>query len=143
MATRPQISLIHTLISRLGIPDEEYRDMLAVYNVESSSDARFTVQHAADLINFLVEKSKGTGAYIPKKQPVAGMASRAQKAMLLNMWYQVSRQPTDAEKVAALRVFVKNRFHIDSLEWLPASAVQRIKKTLESMGAKYDPKPAV
>jgi hypothetical protein len=137
MATRNQIAMIHVLISRLGIADEDYRDMLAVYNVDSSKDACFTVSQAADLINCLVEKARGTGAYIPKKEPAIRMASKAQKAMLLNMWFQVSRQPTDAEKVAALRVFVKNRFHIDSLEWLPASAVQRIKKTLEAMGANY------
>lgn len=138
MATPKQIGMIHTMIKKLGIPDEEYRDMLAVYNVDSSVDARFSFAQAKELISHLVDRAKQFNLYTPR-QPESSpdVASRAQKAMLFKMWCQVSRQETTEEKVKAFRTFVKARWKIDCIEWLPRSAVGKIKKTLEAMGAKH------
>jgi phage gp16-like protein len=38
MPTRRQLAIIHTAKSRLGMTDEEYRDMLSVYGVHSSTE---------------------------------------------------------------------------------------------------------
>lgn len=139
MATPKQIGLIHVLVQKLGITDEDYRDMLAVYNVDSSKDSRFTVAQAKELIEHLVPKAEAFGLYQAKKTPDSSpdVASRAQKAMLFKMWCQVSRQETTEDKVTAFRTFVKARWKIDSIEWLPRSSVGKIKKTLEAMGAKH------
>ena len=138
MATVAQKAMIHTLIGKLGIPDEQYRDMLAVYNVRSSADKGFSVKNATEFIKLLVAKAKGTSIVTSNKSRApAGYANDAQKSMLLKMWYQVSRQSSNTEKDDAFTLFVKNRFRIDNLRWLPSSAVPKIKHTLEAMGAKH------
>jgi hypothetical protein len=140
MATVSQKAMIHTLIGKLNIPDEQYREMLSVYGVTSSADKTFTVPKATAFIKALIAKAKGTNIVTSnKKNAPAGYATDAQKSMLLKMWYQISRQPSAAEKDEAFTKFVKNKFKIDNLRWLPSSSVPKIKHTLEAMGAKYEP----
>lgn len=144
MATVAQKAMIHTLIGKLGIPDEQYREMLSVYNVQSSADKNFTVSKATEFIKLLIAKAKGTTIVTStKKHTPVGYANDAQKSMLLKMWYQISRQPSAAEKDEAFTKFVKNRFKIENLRWLPSSSVPKIKHTLEAMGAKYEPAIAI
>lgn len=131
-ANNAQKAQIHILKDRLGLTDEDYRDMLASYGVTTSKDLTF--RDAGEFIKALRRKVLESGAPQPHR---TGYASRAQKAMLWNMWQQISRQDTKEKMTEAFRHFVKARFRIDNVEWLPGSAVSKIKKTLEAMGAKY------
>jgi hypothetical protein len=134
MATPGQIAIIHTLVSKLHISDENYRDMLSGYNVTSSKKLSFSA--ADNMVKILVDIARKNNVYKPKKsQSAVGYATNAQKGMLLKMWLQVSVAP---DPRAAFRVFIKNRWSIDSVEWLPQEIVPKIKKALEGMGAKYE-----
>lgn len=135
MATPAQVQKIHVLIKKMGITDDNYRAILSGYNVRSSIDLNFG--DAKNLIDKLVTQSNTMG--IPsshRNSARPGTATKPQIAMLLGMWRQVSNVPAD-KQAGAFAVFVKNKWGVDRLEWLPQSDVGKIKKTLEAMGASH------
>jgi hypothetical protein len=135
MATPAQIQKIHVLIKKLNIPDDVYREILSEYNVKSSIDLKF--EHAKDFIDKLVSRCNTNG--IPSsscRSARPGLATKAQIAMLYAMWQQVSTVPVEQQR-EAFGTFVKNRWRVDRISWLPMSDVGKIKKTLEAMGATH------
>jgi hypothetical protein len=53
MATKRQITAIHTMIQRLNISNDDYKNNLRAYGVEHSNDPKFTNEMASDFINKL------------------------------------------------------------------------------------------
>jgi hypothetical protein len=132
-ATPAQIGIIHTLISKLGVADDVYRDMLASYDVKSSKKLSFN--QAKDFINLLVQKAKACNLPTPQpSQTKPGFATNAQRSMLFKMWEQIS---TANDKHCAFKAFILNRWNISVLTWMPSETVPKIKKALEAMGAKH------
>ena len=140
MINKRQIAIIHTLISKMQIPDDYYRDMLAAFGVSSSKNLSY--HHATEFITQLVKKSQGKGVYNPTPNPDPrfnargnrhGEAYPAQLRKIEAMWCEVSRMQTIEEKRAALNSFLKNKWNIERIEWLPKNLVGRVIKTIASM----------
>lgn len=144
MPTPGQKAIIHTLVSKLKITDEDYRSMLDSFGVKSSKDLTFA--KATELIKVLVKMADGKDVYMPSGQPKRfqnlknrdnDMARPEQLRMIEAMWCEVSYMTTLEEKREALKKFLKNKWKIDRLEWLPRSYVCRVVKTIQAMkGAK-------
>ncbi len=133
--TPQQIKLIHTLVSRLGMDDEAYRDMLeANFGVRSSKE--LAEPEAALLINTLQAKAVEMGVWKRNRKKYDHLAGRpgpyatpAQLRLLEAEWRKVSRA-RDPQK--ALQKFLQNKFGIGRLEWLDrktaAKAIYVIKQ---------------
>jgi len=150
MATPAQIKFIHVLIGKLQLPDEHYRDMLAAYNVSSSTDQSFSVASANDLIDSLLKIAGDRGIdvvsineatfkksdvfdYLRKLGSRSGYATYGQLCKIVYLWWDVSVQKTDIGKWEALRTFIKNKWEIERIEWMPIELVSKAIRTLEAM----------
>ncbi|MBP5202272.1 DUF1018 domain-containing protein [bacterium] len=125
MVTPKQVKLIHTLLSRAGLDDENYRDILARYGAES---CKTLTQASATLL--IRELSR-----IVEQRRSLSDATPAQRRLLLALWNQVSRAVTPEDKRAAFNTFLNNRFSIKGLDKVRRDEVEKIVKTLEAMGA--------
>ena len=135
-ANTAQKAIIHVLKAKLGLPDDRYRDMLAAYEVSSSRDLSFS--QAKEFIQLLTDRARESGVPAYKKKPSPrGYISPGQTAMVIGMWFQVSRQETANAKRRALNEFINNKWKIARLEWVPSDVVPRIVRTLKAMGAQY------
>ncbi len=133
-ASRAMITKIHVLKSKLGIPEEHYRDMLAGYNVCSSTNLSF--ENGKDFIRKLEERATERG--IPAhRNPPRDMATPGQIALVKRLWEQVSRQETESKRLIALNNFIAKKWKISRIEWLPSEIVPKIVRTLKAMGAGY------
>lgn len=130
MATRPQIAMIHTLKSKVGMSDDDYRALLSGFGVESSKS--LTVATAKAVIETLMKMVGGKTPTLPKQATDTGMATFAQQAKIRHLWDQVSRAP-ECERQTALNNFLMNRFKIGLLRWLPRDKVGAVIHTLETM----------
>jgi hypothetical protein len=150
MASPAQIKFIHVLIGKLQLPDEHYRDMLAAYNVSSSAAERFSVSSANELIDSLIKmandrnidvvslnaacfKKADAFAYLTNLGSRPGYATYGQLCKILYLWWDVSVQKTDIGKWTALQTFIKNKWSLDRIEWLPIELVSKVIRTLEAM----------
>ncbi|MCL2689043.1 MAG: regulatory protein GemA [Chitinispirillia bacterium] len=145
-ASRPQISMIHTLKSKIGLSDDDYRAMLEGFGVESSKD--LTSLEAKEFIEALIKLAgqKGVVLTFPaircsrgftksangKSASSNGIASYAQQAKIKHLWSAVSRAP-EPDQPRALNSFLEKRFQISRLEWLPRERVGKVIRTLETM----------
>jgi hypothetical protein len=138
MATAPQIAIIHTLISKLKISDEDYRVMLSSYGMKSSKGLSF--QNAKTFIQTLINMDTGK-VYQPSEKPKRfsnlgnreDMAYPEQLRMIEAMWCEVSYAPTIEGKQEAFQKFIKNKWGIERVEWLPRNLVGRVVKTIQAM----------
>jgi len=160
MASRPQIAMIHTLKSKLGMDDEGYRAMLSGFGVESSKD--LSMADAKAFIESMMKQIKGGALGLPKggKPPVistalnnrrdngalaenilAGktryaasneVATYAQQAKIRHLWDSVSRVP-EQERARALNNFLEKRFQISHISWLPRERVGKVIHALVAM----------
>lgn len=146
MATAEQIKKIHTLKGALGLDDGTYRDMLADKYGASSSKG-LNVLQAADLIDDLTEKAVSAGVWTVRRgrakyDDLKGRdklaATPAQLRMIEAMWRDVSRMTTDEDRAKALRSFVHRIVGVNDLRFLLKADVQRLVKSLENMGARYE-----
>lgn len=150
MATPAQIKFIHMLIGKLALPDEHYRDMLAAYNVSSSTEDGFSVASANELIDSLIKMANERGvdvvslnaacfkksdafAYIRNMGSRQGYATYGQLCRIIYLWWDVSVQKTDIGRWEALRTFIKNKWALDRIEWLPIELVSKVIRTMEAM----------
>ncbi|HSV43254.1 MAG TPA: phage protein GemA/Gp16 family protein [Candidatus Bathyarchaeia archaeon] len=150
MATTAQIKFIHVLIGKLQLLDDHYRDMLAAYNVSSSAAEGFTVVMANELIDCLIKMANERGvdvvslnaacfkkadvfAYLNNLGSRPGYATYGQLCKIVYLWWEVSVQKTDIGKWEALRTFIKNKWEIDRIEWMPIELVSKVIKTIEAM----------
>lgn len=147
-ATPAQIKFIHVLKGKINLPDEHYRDMLAAYNVSSSTDLAFDSQEANDLIDSLIKLAHDRGIdivsgptfkksdafdYIRNLGSRRGYATYGQLCKIIYLWWDVSVMTTDIGKWEALRTFIKNKWSLDRIEWLPIELVSKVIRTIEAM----------
>jgi hypothetical protein len=134
---KDQIKIIHTLTSKMKLPDEHYRDMLASYKVNSSKDLSF--EQAVKFIQSLVKVAEKKGVYVKKQPEFSNLGDRndyaypAQLRKIKAMWSAVSRMETSKQKADALNSFLKNKFKIERIEWLPREMVGRVIKSISSI----------
>ncbi|MFA5751086.1 MAG: hypothetical protein WC898_02240 [Candidatus Paceibacterota bacterium] len=104
MANNAQKAIIHVLKGKLKLPDEHYRDMLAAFGVSSSADDKFTFQKAKEFIQLLSKQCIDNGVEFKKnkRHSARGFISPGQSSMIIDMWFQVSRQPTTESKRLSL-----------------------------------------
>lgn len=148
------IRVIHTLVSRLGLTDEDYRTMLWD-RYEATSSKNLTSRQANDLVaalhGLLPAEERQTH---PQPQIAAGarrrfdrlgdrdgMASPRQLRMLEASWVQRSRAEDLAAKQAAFRDFLRNRFRIERVEWIPSDMVGRILRAIQAVDPDAPTKP--
>jgi hypothetical protein len=150
MATPGQIKFIHVLIGKIALPDEHYRDMLSAYNVTSSASPEFAIEQANELIDSLIAIAGEKGIEVATVQNATfkkadvfihlktlgnrrGYATYGQLCKIVMLWWEVSTMATDIGIWTALNNFVKNKWQIERLEWLPIEAVSKVIRTLEAM----------
>ncbi|MFA5161182.1 MAG: phage protein GemA/Gp16 family protein [Elusimicrobiales bacterium] len=131
-----QIKLIHTLKSRLGLPDSAYRSMLGDYHVRSST--QLTSDGADQLIWTLQKNAENRQVWTRparKYENLAGrrnMATPRQLRMVEAMWAGVSRASNMAERAAALNSFL-TRFGAAKIEDVQYWQVGKIVEALKAM----------
>jgi len=152
MSSRPQIAMIHTLKSKLGMDDDSYRAMLSGFGVESSKD--LSTANAKVFIESLMKQIKGGAMSLPKvskpsvrdnsalaenilngKTRYAAsneVATYAQQEKIRRLWDTVSRAP-EQERASALNNFLEKRFQISHISWLPRERVGKVIHTLKAM----------
>jgi hypothetical protein len=132
MATRPQIAMIHTLKSKIGMCDDDYRAVLGGFGAESSKD--LSVPDAKAVIEALM-KLVPSGSFRRRapSAPSREVASGKQQAYIRGLWDTVSRVPEGKDREAALNAFLRKRFNISFLNWLPRESVGKVIHTLEAM----------
>lgn len=119
-----QIKAIHALRKKLDLSDDEYR---AIIKKNSSKELSF--EEAKEVINAMI---RATDKSVRLYGDRPGYATRKQIAMLLAMWHEVSVAPPKEQR-AAFDKFIRNRFGIGCLNWLPKEMVGKVKCTLEAM----------
>ncbi len=134
--TPAQIKRIHSVKNALGLTDTQYRLALEQYHVYSSTQLTESqaAQFISELENIAVSKGKWSRPW-RKYQHLdgrTGMATAKQLRMIEAMWKDVSRAATNANRAAALNVFLK-RFGADSLENVEYHAVGNIVHALKAM----------
>ncbi len=141
MITNRQKKKIHTIVHALGMPDEDYRNLLNKwFGVETClklnySQAEVSIQRleyiAAKMGKWEHWEDNRTKYNELGRRP--GMASPAQLRMIEAMWAGVSYQKTSGEKGRALDRFIFNYFQISSLRFLESRHVKKIIRVLEEM----------
>lgn len=144
---------IHALVAHIGMSDEDYRAMLwDRFHASSSKD--LTVHQVRDLVASLHQLLPAeVRAQHPRPQIAAGaarrfeglagrddMATPAQLRMLEASFVQRSRAETLPEKQAAFRAWLRSRFRIDRIEWIPRDQVGRILRATQGIDREATPR---
>jgi len=136
MATRQQIVIIHTLKSAIGINDDQYREMLSGFGVQSSkflADAQ-----AKKLIGILqsMKSGKGTAGY--QSQRYEHLANREgayatpkQLRMIEAMWRTTPAVRDNS--IAALNNFIFRIVGISNIEWIWREDVTKIVRAIKAI----------
>lgn len=149
-----QIKAIHATISRLGLDDDAYRNILETrYGVDSCK--RLTWRQAEELLAGLNGGKGGqphgvapTVGAAPCGRPGLkytdmdhrpGFASGAQLRLVDAMWHQVTRAEGDEAQEKALDSFCRKIAQVAGLRMVKAWQVEKIVKALEAMGAEKKP----
>ncbi|HON11390.1 MAG TPA: regulatory protein GemA [Chitinispirillaceae bacterium] len=131
MISLRQVKAVHALKSRLGFSDDDYRHLLVSnYNVDSSKDLTFN--QARELIDSLVRMGIKEGKIVPAGEDRPGLCTKKQAGMLLAIWREVSFLPA-GEQHAVFDKFIRNRFGVGCLKWLPKEMVGKVRHTLLAM----------
>jgi|GEM_PF-2046900 len=144
---------IHALVARIGMDDGDYRAMLwDRFHANSSKDldARQSQELVASLHQLLPADER---AQHPRPQIAAGarqrfehlgdrddMATPAQLRMLEASFVQRSRAETLPEKQAAFRAWLRNRFSLDRIEWIPRDQVGKILRATQGIDRDAPPR---
>jgi hypothetical protein len=140
--TKDQIKIIHTLIHKMKLSDDDYRAMLSGYGALSCKNLTF--ENAVYFISTLAKMAEQNGVYTKPQQHQPqrkydklgarnDYAYPAQLRKISYEWSQVSRMSTQADREKALSSFVKNKFGIDRIEWLPRNMVGKVLKSIQSI----------
>lgn len=137
--------LIHTLVSKLGMPDEDYRAFLSGWNVSSSKQLNGV--QAKEVIRSLEAMGEKKGVWQSPRSGSKkkyddlgdrpGMAAPKQLRMIEAMWADVSRQPNSASRALALRSFLKRIVGIEEITWLEPIHVRKITRALMAMKKEF------
>jgi hypothetical protein len=134
---------IKTLQRLSGISEENYRDLLWGYEVESCTELTITAGHAvAEFLQHLVDRipehQQFRQPYRDLKGRSALMATVRQLRMLEAMWMDVTRQTNRRDALSAYHTFLYKRFDVGSPEWIERDHVGKIKFALEQMRAQRE-----
>lgn len=142
MATRQQIVIIHTLKSAIGINDDQYREMLSGFGVDSS---RFLADaQAKKLIGILQSLKSGKSSDKPaprfQSQRYEHLAKREgayatpkQLRMIEAMW-RTTPAVRDTS-IAALNNFIFRIVGISNIEWIWRDDVSKIVRAIKAISA--------
>ena len=154
MATKNQISFIHVIKSKMALPDDDYRSLLAQFdNATSSKD--LCVTDAIEFTELMLKMAHQKGveiedrsvALVKKSDIIAhlqslgsrpGMATQKQLVMIVMMWWNKSRMTTDKERFSALNHLLRNKFAIERIEWVPIELVRKIVAQISSIKGESD-----
>lgn len=129
----------------LALTDDIYKEMLYErYKVESSKELSHS--QANEFKNHLKKKAIELKVFTPKKQYAFQkykhnnldnradmMASPAQLRKIEAMWFGVSRQETDTQRIKALNKFLKRIINVDDIRFVRKTDVQKVIKAIEKM----------
>lgn len=135
---RKQLALVHIARAKLGLDEDDYRNMLRHFGVETSKD--LTVPQFRQLISQFQRLGFQSTNFDPSRagtgrkatgSPKAHMTD-AQRKKIIAIWHQVSKAPA-TEHWKALDTFVYKRTGIARLNWLKVADAQKIIVVLEAM----------
>lgn len=125
----------------LKIDDDTYRDIIAYYNVNSTTQLSYS--EANELLERLKMQAVGLGLYTPKSgnnwnkyENMAGrygMATPKQLRKIEVMWKNISNKPNDFEKEKALNFFISRITGKQRLNFLTQTDVSKVIKAIETM----------
>lgn len=129
------MQLIHVAKRNLALEEDEYRDIIrSVGGAKSGSAKDLNDSGVNKVLNYFRSlgwvPSKLAGNNLSKLSKYRpGMATQKQIRMLLAVWVDAARTPTEP----AFNHFLNNRFEISHYRFLPQRKVQGVKTALESM----------
>lgn len=130
MATPGQIKLIHTAKSKLGLNDDEYKDILKqMFNVESSK--QISVKEAEELMSLFY------GMGFERKSKTAagnwrnGYASPKQIRYIKYLWK--SSPVVRNRSAGALNVFIRRIVKVDEISWLKSDKVPAVIQAIKML----------
>lgn len=141
-----QVKTIHTIVSKVGMEDGDYR-LLLRERFQVTSSKKLTWQQAEELIDELNGKTGSPspsalsqGARGPKKWAELdgrpGFASGGQCRLIEAMWSQVSRTEDPAQRETAMFNFLFRILKVSHFRFLRGWMVEKVVRALEGMGAR-------
>jgi phage gp16-like protein len=115
MVTKKQLQIVHVAKGKVGMSDDEYRDMLELrYNVSSSKN--LTVEQLDDLMkHFKALGFRGTREFYPAGRQKRRFYAKIQKQLAVS-----GLSDAYADGIA------KNMFGLDSYRWCTDDQLQKI-----------------
>lgn len=130
-----QMKLIHVAKRDLKLADEDYRRIIREVGGSASGSAKDLTDRGVNQVldhfrtlGWMPSKLGGRALPGLKGQRV-GMATQKQLALLLGLWSDAARTPTEA----AFNHFLQSRFGVSHYRFLPIHKVSGIKAALDSM----------
>jgi len=137
MAEKSQHVMIHKLAAVRGMSEDQYREALAEWGVDSCT--KLSKAKAASLIRLWRVKAVREGKMKPRQKKFDEFSGRddewatpAQLRKIDVLWAGVSAAPAK-KRDEALNVFLYNRFGIGGVGQIRRSSVGKIISTLEAM----------
>jgi hypothetical protein len=139
-----QIALVHIAKSRLGIEEEEYRQMLHEFGVKSSKELStkkyWALMKYFNRLGFKPERKVSPDGrrvdFHPRPsdnlEPPRGFMNEAQAQRIWTIWNQISWAPAEGRE-AALNNFCKKKANNDCWKWLSYAQAQKVLVILEAM----------
>ncbi|MEW5819347.1 MAG: regulatory protein GemA [Cyanobacteriota bacterium] len=142
-----QIKLIKTIIGKMGIGDDLYREMLENrYGVNSCK--QLTCSQSTEFVNYLKDQANQSGLHFPKASmnrhkhnnlaDREGMASPKQLRKIEAMWFDYTRDTDEASRTKRLNAFLEHRFKVTNLKFLDK---QTTSKVIYCIGKMLEQKP--
>lgn len=131
------IKKIQTLVNVIGYDSDSYRKILSYFDVASSKD--LTIEQASVLIEELEQYAIKHRNWVPKNKTAGnyesyrnreGFITPEQLKLIEGFWAKYSEIDSYAERKKALNTFVKNKFNISCIEWLPSATANKVIKVL-------------
>lgn len=139
-----QIKAVHAVVHKLGLDDDNYREIL-MERFKAKSCKELSWEQAEELLEALNGAPAKGGR--PQGSPLRGglkytdfdgrpgFANGSQCRLIDALWSQVSRAEEGEAREKALNNFVNRIAHVAGLRMLKSYQVEKIVKALEGMGA--------
>ena len=139
MITAFQIKQIHTLKNILGLEEDQYRKMLASFDVYSSKS--LTETEAQIFISVLNDKVKtlkriGLKKYDDYTGRSSVMATPLQLRKLEATWADICNSDDKKEQKESLRKYIKKQFRVDDIRFMTKNKASRVIAILEQIRIK-------
>lgn len=140
-----RIAEIHTLKSKAGLSDEDYRVFLGGWGVESSKN--LTPKQAAEVVATLRRLAGQPAKRSRSKKPLrfdelAGRGSEwatpAQLRKIHVLWVSVTRQAGDDAADAAFNAFLHRQVKVSTAAMVTRGQIGGLVRTLEAMAAQAE-----